>query len=149
VSSLVKFGHYFFFALGLPALAPQPDVRRFSGWWSGAVSQVTRELKKGLNSMIILVDWELWEHRNACVFEGMRSSVSVVCHEIEKECNLWCLAGNSVLSILHARPRIVGAEHLSMLLLFLVVSLVCAWRGCNWEFSVLALGPSMLFVLFP
>jgi hypothetical protein len=27
--------------------------------------------RKGLNSLIILVAWEIWKHRNACVFEGV------------------------------------------------------------------------------
>jgi hypothetical protein len=36
-------------------------------------------------------------HRNDCVFEGIRPSVSVVCR------NLWYLAGNSAFSFLCAR----------------------------------------------
>lgn len=56
--------------LGLAALAPQPDVTRFSNWWYSAVRSVPKELKKGPNSLIILVAWEILKHRNACVFEG-------------------------------------------------------------------------------
>jgi hypothetical protein len=52
--------------------------------------------------MIILVAWELWKHKIDCVFEGVRPSVYVVSREIE-ECNMWCLAQNTVLSMLHAR----------------------------------------------
>ncbi|WVZ94091.1 hypothetical protein U9M48_040028 [Paspalum notatum var. saurae] len=95
-------------ALGLPDLVPQPDGRRFSSWWSGAVSRAPKELKKGLNSLIILVAWEVWKHRNACVFEEFRPCVSVICQEIEKEGSLWCLAGNSALSSLRARMGRLG-----------------------------------------
>ncbi|WVZ69729.1 hypothetical protein U9M48_018468 [Paspalum notatum var. saurae] len=40
--------------LGMSALIPQPDGRSFSGWWSGAVNLVPKEVKKGLNSLFIL-----------------------------------------------------------------------------------------------
>ncbi|WVZ82995.1 hypothetical protein U9M48_030188 [Paspalum notatum var. saurae] len=89
--------------LGMQALIPQPDGKRFSGWWSGAVNQVPKEVKKGLNSLIILVAWEIWKHRNDCVFEGISPNVSVVCHSIVQEGNLWCLAGNAALSLLCVR----------------------------------------------
>ena len=48
-----------FINLGMQALIPQPDGKSFSGWWSGAVDQVPKEVKKGLNSLIILVAWEI------------------------------------------------------------------------------------------
>jgi hypothetical protein len=38
--------------------------RSFSGWWSGVINSVPREVKRGLNSLIILVAWEVWKHRN-------------------------------------------------------------------------------------
>ena len=31
-----------------------------------------------LNSLIILVAWELWKHQNVCVFEGARPSIEVL-----------------------------------------------------------------------
>ncbi|WVZ66318.1 hypothetical protein U9M48_015558, partial [Paspalum notatum var. saurae] len=73
-----------------------------------AVSRAPKELKKGLNSLIILVAWEVWKHRIACVFEEIRPCVSVICQEIEKEGSLWCLAGNSALSSLRARMGRLG-----------------------------------------
>ncbi|WVZ70115.1 hypothetical protein U9M48_018809 [Paspalum notatum var. saurae] len=96
---------YFLHALGLSAVAPQSDTRIFSGWWSLAANRVSGELKR-VNSLIILVAWELWKHRNACVFEGASLIVSVVLQEVEKEGSLWCLAGNVALSEL--RARLVG-----------------------------------------
>ncbi|WVZ96924.1 hypothetical protein U9M48_042504, partial [Paspalum notatum var. saurae] len=61
-----------FNGLGMSAVSPQLDGR-----WSWAVNQAHKEVKKGLNSFIILVAWELWKHRNDCVFEGSRPSCSV------------------------------------------------------------------------
>ncbi|WVZ52423.1 hypothetical protein U9M48_003478, partial [Paspalum notatum var. saurae] len=71
-----------FNGLGMSAVSPQLDV-----------NQAPKEVKKGLNSLTILVAWELWKHRNDCVFEGALEA---------QEGNLWCLAGNSALSLLSA-----------------------------------------------
>uniref|UniRef100_A0A0E0DEE0 Uncharacterized protein n=1 Tax=Oryza meridionalis TaxID=40149 RepID=A0A0E0DEE0_9ORYZ len=53
--------------------------------------------KKGLNSLIILVTWEIWNHRNICVFNGANPSVVNVLHAVPSEATLWCLAGASKL----------------------------------------------------
>ncbi|WVZ89347.1 hypothetical protein U9M48_035768 [Paspalum notatum var. saurae] len=95
--------------LWLHDLIPQLDGKSFSGWWSGAIKRAPKEVKKGLNSLIILVPWEIWKHRNDCVFEGCSPSVSMACHNIVQEGNLWCLAGNSALSLLCARLVGLGA----------------------------------------
>ncbi|WVZ93822.1 hypothetical protein U9M48_039777 [Paspalum notatum var. saurae] len=91
-----------FTSLGMQALIPQPDGKSFSGWWSGAVIQVPKEVKKGLNSLVILVAWKIWKHRNDCVFEGISPNVSLVCRKIVQEGNLWRLAGNAALGLLCA-----------------------------------------------
>jgi len=44
-----------------------PDVGSFSGWWSRSLKQVEKQLRKGLNSLTILVAWKLWMQRNNCV----------------------------------------------------------------------------------
>jgi hypothetical protein len=64
---------------------------------------VPKEQKSGLNSLIILVAWELWKHRNDCVFEGERPSVEVVLQKIANESSLWCMAGASALQELLCR----------------------------------------------
>jgi hypothetical protein len=56
-------------------------------WWS----KITRGSRKGLNSLIILVAWELWKHQNACVFEGARSSIEVLLQSVANESNLWTM----------------------------------------------------------
>ena len=53
--------------LGLIAIVPQPTAAQFSAWWSNAISRVPKVLREGLNSLIILIPWELWKHRNDCV----------------------------------------------------------------------------------
>jgi hypothetical protein len=54
-------------------------------------------MRKGLNSLIILVAWEIWKHRNVCVFEGTSPNVQEVLHAVTIEGFLWCMAGASAL----------------------------------------------------
>jgi len=89
--------------LGLLQLAPQPTVTRFSGWWKKTTSDVPKEARKGLNSLIILVAWEIWKHRNTCVFDNMRPNVQEVLRAISSEGGIWCSAGASKLQELVLR----------------------------------------------
>jgi hypothetical protein len=57
--------------LGFSVLTPQPDDRRFSGWWSRVVRQVARELKKGFNSMIILLPGSFGKTRTLVFLRGL------------------------------------------------------------------------------
>ena len=83
--------------LGLLQLAPQPTVSRFSGWWKRSIAAVPKEVCKGLNSLIIVVEWEIWKHRNSCVFDNKRPSVQEVIRVVSLEGGLWCSAGASKL----------------------------------------------------
>ena len=76
----------YFFCVGVASSCTEPEDSRFSSWWSKAVP---KEIMKGLNSLIILFAWEIWKHRNHCVFEGGSpcfQKVLLVVHE----CNLLC-----------------------------------------------------------
>ena len=89
--------------LGVLHLAPQPSNVCFSSWWRKSVAAAPRETRKGLNSLIILVAWELWKHRNACVFEKKRPSIQEVLRFVSMEGGLWCSAGASRLHQLVSR----------------------------------------------
>lgn len=45
--------------------------------------------RMGLGSLIILTAWWLWKHRNGCVLDGDRSSVSHLYSTIKDEARLW------------------------------------------------------------
>jgi hypothetical protein len=49
------------------------------------------------------VAWEIWKHRNACVFEKKRPCVQEVLRSVRLEGGLWCLAGASKLQELAFR----------------------------------------------
>jgi hypothetical protein len=79
--------------VGLQHLAPGLDDLVFQEWWSGAECQVPKTQRKGFNSMVILVAWWLWRHRNACVFYGISPSIGTILQHIQEDAILWGLAG--------------------------------------------------------
>jgi hypothetical protein len=46
-------------------------------------------MHKGLNSLIILVSWEIWKHQNSCVFEGILLNIQALLRNVSDECCLW------------------------------------------------------------
>jgi hypothetical protein len=90
--------------LGLLQLAPQPTNFRFAGWWRRAIAAASKEVRKGLNSLIVSVAWEVWKHHNARVFEKRRPCVHEVLRAVRLEGGLvrlegglWCSARASKL----------------------------------------------------
>ena len=79
--------------LGLQALAPQLEDKSLDDWWEKVSGMVDGPVKKGLNSIIILVAWSLWIHRNHCVFEGSQPSLNGVLSCFREELRLWSCAG--------------------------------------------------------
>jgi hypothetical protein len=70
---------------------------------------VPKDLRKGLKSLIILVAWELWKHRNSIVFNGGRPDISELLLAVANESALWGMAGASALSSLLARSLASGS----------------------------------------
>jgi hypothetical protein len=56
--------------VGLHSLAPQPTDLIFDGWWEKTSMATSGIARGGLNSLIILGAWTIWNHKNKCVFEG-------------------------------------------------------------------------------
>ncbi|RCV40403.1 hypothetical protein SETIT_9G050600v2, partial [Setaria italica] len=72
-------------------------------WWRRAISSVPKEVRKGFNSLIILIAWEVWKHRNDCVFDNSRPNILKVVSSVSTEGGLWCMAGASKLQELMSR----------------------------------------------
>jgi hypothetical protein len=53
--------------VGLQAATPQTE-RFFAHWWGCVVNRVPKEKRKGFNSLVILVAWTIWKHRNTYIF---------------------------------------------------------------------------------
>jgi hypothetical protein len=72
------FGYQLLRKLGLHALASQSTVTSFWSWWEEVSDVVSGLTKKGLDSLIILGAWTIWNHRNKCVFDGRTPSLSSI-----------------------------------------------------------------------
>ncbi|WVZ75533.1 hypothetical protein U9M48_023578 [Paspalum notatum var. saurae] len=79
--------------INLHAVSPPEASSRLTSWWSQSSRALPKDARKGFNSLVILVSWELWKHRNACVFEGVRPDVRAVLFAIVSKGQLCCRAG--------------------------------------------------------
>jgi len=80
-----------FSLMNLANSMPQQNERSFAEWCRKMISRVSKEHRKGVNSLIILGAWIIWKHRNACVFEGVSPSLSTIWSELKNEHSLWCM----------------------------------------------------------
>jgi hypothetical protein len=53
--------------------------------------------RNGFNTLVILVAWWIWKHRNACVLDGVSPNTSSVLQHIHEDARLWELAGAKAL----------------------------------------------------
>ena len=83
--------------VGLQILSPQPTAPSFDDWWSDASSKVDGEVRQGLNSMIILGAWSIWNLRNRCFF-FMSITEFILDHtvQVRDELKFWGLVGQVV-----------------------------------------------------
>ncbi|WVZ97154.1 hypothetical protein U9M48_042709 [Paspalum notatum var. saurae] len=65
----------------------------FVEWWRQATQQVPRHSRKGFNSLVVLVAWWIWKHKNMCVFKGASPSLDNILSNVKDEARLWCMAG--------------------------------------------------------
>lgn len=61
--------------VNLQAVAPTSQDHSFQEWWRRAGRRVSAEHRKAFNTLVMLVAWETWKHRNRCVFDGMAPSI--------------------------------------------------------------------------
>jgi hypothetical protein len=52
---------------------------------------------KAMASLAMLISWEIWNERNARVFQQYFSTSDMVINRIKDEARLWCLAGAKAL----------------------------------------------------
>jgi hypothetical protein len=66
-------------------VAPGLETSMFQDWWSMAEGLVPVLHREGFNTLVILVAWWIWKHRNVCVLQ------------IHEDARLWELAGAKAL----------------------------------------------------
>lgn len=64
-------------------------------WWSTARQPLPKTLRKGFDSVVILISWSLWKQRNARMFHNGEQQHSVIClvSKIIDELWDWNVAG--------------------------------------------------------
>lgn len=86
----------------MQALSPQPETVSFMSWWESNNAVVGSLINKGLDSLIALGSWTIWNHRNKCVFDGIAPSLSQVLKQAGEDYEVWAFAGAKGLSLLSA-----------------------------------------------
>jgi hypothetical protein len=86
----------------LQVLAPQLSNTNFMEWWHEANETIHGPFIDGLNSLIMLGAWDLWNHRNRCIFNGLSPNITTVLIQVGDERRLWESAGAKELSSLAA-----------------------------------------------
>ena len=71
-------------------------------WWT-SLSAVPCHSRKGMCSMIILVSWEIWNERNARIFNHKELPHNQLLQKIKDESGMWIMAGGKHLAILIGR----------------------------------------------
>jgi nuclear pore complex protein Nup210 len=79
--------------VGLQILCPQPDEVSFNKWWARDENMVNEQARKGLNSLIILGAWTIWNHHKWCVFDGAAPSIAGALTHAVEELHLWGFVG--------------------------------------------------------
>jgi hypothetical protein len=88
--------------IGLHFFAPQPTELNFDSWWHRIDVTTTGFNKKGLNSLVILGAWIIWNHRNRCVFDGDSPNLINALILPGEERRMWIMPGVRGLSYLMA-----------------------------------------------
>jgi hypothetical protein len=70
--------------------------------WNGGAKSVSSYgiAKKGLNSLITVGLWTLWNHRNGCVFDRVKPSLEGAIRRAEEEIVVWKFAGAKHLALI-------------------------------------------------
>ena len=79
--------------LGLQALAPGLDDKVFDDWWENLSNKLSGQVQKEVNSLVILGAWNLWNHRNRCVFDGAIPNLNSLLSETREDLHQWAMAG--------------------------------------------------------
>jgi len=98
-----EFWFRLFRQVGLHNLSPQPSELSFHAWWEKVSSSfVDGLMRQGVNSLIILGAWTIWNHRNGCVFDGANPNLAGALIIAGEERRMWSAAGARGLSFLSA-----------------------------------------------
>lgn len=91
--------------IGLHVLAPSAEAR-LADWWLSARAELPADLRKGFDSLVLLVTWFIWKERNKRIFDAAARLPHMLLAAIAEEGNSWIAAGNSGLAAMLQLLRI-------------------------------------------
>jgi hypothetical protein len=97
-----QFWFYVFQQVGLLGLTPGVNEQSFDDWWGRTNMAATGLLKQGVNTLICLGSWKIWNHQNRCIFEKEAPNLTRALVMAGEEWKLWVLAGTKGLNFLIA-----------------------------------------------
>lgn len=75
---------------------PCPAMTFFDRW-SSTCSHAPIMYRRGLSSIIMLMSWAIWKHRNGRIFDGQQPSVSRFVYDLKDEAPLWANVGATMM----------------------------------------------------
>jgi hypothetical protein len=88
-----EFWFWFLSQVGLQALSPQLTDTSFYDWWEKVGCDRSGLLLQGIDSLIILGAWIIWNQRNKCVFDKVAPDIVCALTISSEERMLWSVAG--------------------------------------------------------
>ena len=76
----------------LPASTPTADTP-FIDWLAASAATIPACLRRGFTTLALLIAWEIWKQRNACIFNAAQPSISKTVVTIREEARGWAHAG--------------------------------------------------------
>jgi hypothetical protein len=77
-------------------------------WWIDARKRIPKPLRRGFDSVFMLIGWIMWKERNARTFDRQSATTLQLMITIKEEAHRWILAGNKHLATLvHRREPLV------------------------------------------
>ena len=78
-------------------------------WWLDLRVRVDSELRKGLDSFVLLISWRIWLSRNDIIFNSHRITSDALVTLIREEAARWCSVGMKNLAVLCQHLRAYGS----------------------------------------
>lgn len=75
---------------------------RLADWWQQTRADVPGSLRRGFDSLVLLVSWVIWKERNRRTFDNVAKLPTQVFSLICEEADSWIAAGYQSLATLFA-----------------------------------------------
>ncbi|KQJ84655.1 hypothetical protein BRADI_5g22083v3, partial [Brachypodium distachyon] len=62
-------------------------------WWLEAIQSSPSSARKGTTSLVMLIAWSIWKHRNTAVFDNSPPSIASLLDAVKAEARQWSRAG--------------------------------------------------------